>query len=670
MYIFGIAFLAYILGLFYFSPIRFQTITDLSVLLILGFSIAYYKKKLRSLTQKHWLFILSANLLLLYIFSYNLDMVPETSIPRYKLYFKVSYFALILLLNFHLFRVRNLSFLFLLVTLCVTNISISWYFLGFTIKNIPLLMFALCYLPLVFRSKKLVNDAIDKILLAIVIYLLCILPLSYDYFNSVLSTSYFTLSIIVFFIARSLPSRIYQKILLKQLLSVFFITNLFIFSAKINYLLVDKALLGLKVNFGGFNTNSLGGMYCLYFIILVFNRSLFKDKIPSLFYFGSLVSASFLFVSFHNRSSYIGVTIAFSIFLLVNNQLRISEYFGKIKKLYLVGILCLFILCSFFALFYIYNHSNFDSFKIRLSIWDFYLKEIFLYSPWFGFGIDAPYIHAAIDTERLLDSNTASEYLGFIHTFGPNIHSHNVFIQVLFSLGIIGLGLCLTFLTLSIIHLIKNETKRSSFYFIFGMALISLFVHELFDYTLADPATFFPAMVLLGFLLQTKRQSKTKVHKDVYLNLILSILVLVIFIISWQYIIMFKKMESIKHLVKTDLVGNAFIPAGMKASSDKFERYEELRKYLMFDSWNYKSIAMDGEVYFSKYHSDLEPENNLEASKRKYLECIHSNFYQAFCYFRLMQISSIKNDKVEEENYRLKLILMDRYQLIKEETYR
>ncbi len=670
MHIFGIAFLAYILGLFFFSPIRFQTITDLSVLLILGFSIAYYKRTVRSLTQKHWVFILSANLLMLYIFSYNLDMIPVTSIPRYKLYFNVSYFALILLLNFHLFRVRNLSFLFLLVTICVTNISISWYFLGFTIKNIPLLMFALCHLPLVFKSKKIINDAIDKILLAIVIYLLCILPLSYDYFNSVLSTSYFTLSIVVFFIARSLPTRIYQKILLKKMLSVFFITNLFIFSAKLNYLLIDKTLLGLKVNFGGFNTNSLGGMYCLYFILLVFSRSLFKSRIQRLVYYGSLVSATFLFVSFHNRSSYIGVTVAISIFLLVNNRVRINEYYRTIKKIYFVGIISLLFLSIFFALFYIYKNSNFDSFKIRLSIWDFYLKEIFLYSPWFGFGIDAPYIHAAIDTERLLDSNTASEYLGFIHTFGPNIHSHNIFIQILFSLGIIGLGLCLIFLTLTFMHLFKDETRRSPFYLIISVALISLFVHELFDYTLADPATFFPAMVLLGFLLQTKRQSKTRVHKDVYLNLILSILVLVIFIISWQFIIMFKKMESIKHLVKTDLVGNAFIPAGMKASSDKFERYEELRKYLMFDSWNYKSIAMDGEVYFSKYHSGLEPEDNLEASKRKYLECIHSNFYQAFCYFRLMQISSIKKDKVEEGNYHLKLILMDRYQLIKEETYR
>lgn len=670
MYIFGIIFNAYILGLFFFSPIRFQTITDLSVLLVFGISIAFYKRKLKNLSQRHWVFILSANLLLLYIFSYNLDMIPVTSIPRYKLYFKVSYFALILLLNFHLFRFRNLSFLILLTAICVTNISISWFFLGFTIKNIPLLMFVLCYLPLVFKSKSFIVDPIDKILILIIIFLFIILPFSYDYFNSILGTSYFVLSILIFFISRNLQSQQYQRILLKQMLLVFFITNLFIFSGKLNYLLVDKTWLGLKVNFAGFNTNSLGGMYCLYFILLIFNRSIFKSKIQSIVYFVSLLSATFLFVSFHNRSSYIGVIIAVSIYLLVSNRTRLKESYLRLKKLYLVGILGFFFISSLLALVYIYNHSNFDSFKIRLSIWDFFLREIFLYSPVIGFGIDAPYIHAAIDTQRLLDPHTASEYLGFIHTFGPNIHSHNVFIQILFSLGFIGLFLCLSFFTLSVRFFIKDETKRTPFHFILSLALVCLFVHELFDYTLADPATFFPAMVILGLLLQKRKQSEVRVKKNLHFDLIHFILMIVIIFLSWQYIIMFKKMESIKHLVKTDIVGNAFIPANTKVSFDKLERYEGLSKYLIFDSWNHKSLAMDGEVDVLRYNSGLEPEKSLGAAKQKFVACVVSNPYQSFCYFRLMQISAIFGLKEEEESYRKQFILTDRYQLIKEENYK
>lgn len=228
---------------------------------------------------------------------------------------------------------------------------------------------------------------------------------------------------------------------------------------------VKKGLAGSRGNRAAFGIMiGIGAAYCLCLYM--------KNKILSLslfFYFSFFLIFSFA------RTAWVGILCAIIVFLIIN----FKKFSKKDKKIFL-----LLILLSVFCLVLLY--FNIDSVNARFNsllagestyrfkIWK-YSFDMFLKQPILGYGVDS---------FGKLPNNI----------FYPNIAltSHNFILEILLSIGLIGLLFCI----LSI-YLVCKELYINSIFLPVGIFIIVSFLFNAGSFSGKD---FLSSLVLLVFL--------------------------------------------------------------------------------------------------------------------------------------------------------------------------
>jgi len=304
---------------------------------------------------------------------------------------------------------------------------------------------------------------------------------------------------------------------------------------------------------------------------------------------------------------------------------------------------------------------------IRLGIWKFFLKEIFTFSPFIGFGAEVPYLHASLEVDATVMGDSYLEYLNFLKIFGPNIHSHNLIIQIFYSFGSFGL---VTFILYFGMFCKNLDSRMISSYWITAMSVLSFFVHEIVDYTIADPSSFYLLCIHIGFLsFFLKKQTTIKIGM-LYEKLpvfLYKIIYLYIILVTWNLSIFLKQVFALKNHLSRDQIGNFYIPK-MNILTDKERRaFERLDDFTFYQSWNSYYFMLKAELEYSSYRQNTTQESALTILDFK--KCTLANSNQTFCFFRLSEVYGLTGDLENSKKYSEITKLKDPYGIVRGFSY-
>src|SRR5262245_20452381 len=110
--------------------------------MVVGAAVCFLHRK-RFQKPQDYLFYFTCIVMLTTAFVNCITFLGVTPVPRLKLYLKTFYLFSFFLLQVAIWRGASKQRLFLIVILLSSNIFLSWYYLGVTLRSIPLLLFVL-----------------------------------------------------------------------------------------------------------------------------------------------------------------------------------------------------------------------------------------------------------------------------------------------------------------------------------------------------------------------------------------------------------------------------------------------------------------------------------------------------------------------------------------------
>ncbi len=387
-----------------------------------------------------------------------------------------------------------------------------------SIKNLFLWIFCIWIISIPFKNSVY---QVSTVLLILIFLLDLIKSRNYTYFRDLfyIYKEYFlvfSLIILSIFISNflneipksgwnSLFSYIYRYALICIILIYFYSKNIFSKNTIRLFILISLGIQGLdgvyqafvgydlfKHNIGGFaegltgatfNRNNFGFFMGLGLLISYFSLiKKFSFDIKNMMFFLLLIVFIFCTLFSYSRATWVAVFVCLSLYSIIN--------YKKINLKYLIVFVIVIV-----ATFYLFNFS--DNLLIRFHslvsgdssnryiIWIKAIEMIFQ-KPLFGWGIDSWEIFGI------------KEYAGI----------HNIYLEVLFSLGVLGF-LCFSyFLFLIIKNIIKN---RNYILFIF---LIYFLVIGSFDHSILEGKTYLSSLTLLIFFIFSNNINKILINEQ------------------------------------------------------------------------------------------------------------------------------------------------------------
>lgn len=402
----------------------------------------------------------------IYIYSINSENLPATFIPSFRNVMKLIFFIQSLLL-IYLFRKAKLSFgeKYIAVGLFLVFPITGFYHLGVTLKAIPVLIYFLVFFPFVSKFKKGNLSRSLLSFLALNVSLFVLFFLSYDRYHSLTSLAYLLTLVFLFLIisTRQIDFRYRNGM---KLISVFVFQSVIVLII-LNILEILKGKSGFKTHIAGINPNSIGGFLALVGLpVLYFLKTKVKKSYFLAFCFLTIV---LLFFSFSRTSM---LVFAFGLAYIYFSEVRLKLSLYQVSSLFIFLIISLAFL--FYAIFSL-DKFNFMSFFHRVEIWNLFIKETTYFAFLFGFGLDAPFMHIFLP---VFEDGSPLTYIDFIHKFGPNLHAHNLFLQIYFNFGVTGLATVI----LVLLFLFYKNFKNKFFIIVFFPFLF----FSLFEFTSAD----------------------------------------------------------------------------------------------------------------------------------------------------------------------------------------
>ncbi|MCB1143297.1 MAG: O-antigen ligase family protein [Leptospiraceae bacterium] len=415
-----------------------------------------------------------------------------------------------------------------------------------------------------------------------------------------------------------------------------------------------SSLGSLKEYIAGYNINILGGFITV-FLIPSFYYLLKFHKKQYLLQIGLLIFSIFILVYIFSRATFFGVfttsILSFAYFLHINIKKKVqlpsfTNYF--------------FVIIVLITLIFLYTKRemflNSSSFLIRISIWKLFLKEIYTYSLYFGFGLDSPVLHASLPP--VLPFELSNNFKEFLNQFGLFLHAHNMIVQMLYNFGIIGFLISVFFVIIIIRYYLKNK-PRLSLDKVFTFSLMGMAIHELFDFTFFDTSILIPSVILIGLLVQSKSE---KVISDSLINKFVVISLVLIFFFSIDIVSFLNQTRIIRNNYITDSIGNFIIKKDEVIEKENFERFVFYDSLRIYKKWNYKSNQLSGEFFYSLYKREKKPEF-LNKANDYYEDCIQNNKYLTVCYYRLSQINKDLGNNTKSKEMEDKSRLYDKYNI-------
>ncbi len=636
--------IVYLSGITFFDISNHQLIRDLSFPAILGLAIYSYLDR-KNITVFKILFLVSSGLFLLYSFSNGMYYLPATKIPKLKILIKVIYYASLFVLFSDVYRKKDIVTTFLKVIFLGTNIFLAWYYLGLTLRSLPVLVYSIPFF-VYFISSRRINIPLDFLSVAAILFAISATIstlLSADKWIAFLGMCHFLTGLLLFFIGRGIKKEEDLKEVIFLMIGFFGICCIAFSGFIVYYIILGSGNL-LESNIASFHVNGIGGMIALFFPLLFYGLR-HKNTTFKVFLYLSFIAVVFVLIKSESRAAMIGVAV--SLFLIAGYYIFSGcRSHRRHVILVVLGAIPILILTIIFFQNFIKTDEFLSSrtLMIRFSVWELFLSRVVHFAPYFGFGPDNVAMNAVLPA-NLLRKETINDYLFFIHNSGINLHGHNILIQYLFSYGSIGLALFLVFMMRSVLHFKKMYFASSEKFgmLIFIFALISIFCQEMLDFTFVDTFTFFPCLFFLGAINGYRDQPadilEIKSFSSIYFRLFVHVFIVIFYMVSfyesYNVCVLLNQHKVAGNYINADIFENLLFKT--VPDSVTMGRLISLENRKLPEFIYPRNLQFGGEIYWTLPDKSTK---NLENARLKFEACVRLYSYSAFCHRRLYDIYS------------------------------
>ncbi|HNE22392.1 MAG: O-antigen ligase family protein [Leptospirales bacterium] len=638
------------------------------VMVVLPFWV-YHRRRFKTLADH--VFFWASVLTITHSFLNGITYLADTPVPRLKLYLKTFFLASILLWGIAWFRGASRSLLVALCILFSANVLLSWYFLGFTLRSTVLAAYLIGGLVYALEEVETVRlDYRDAAMVLLFGAGLLSTIFSWDRSSAFFGYTHLGLALPLFFLGRHLSKTADVPEFLRN--CVFAFSGVMIMFAV--FLLVTLYTSGQPLTdkmekIAGYHVNGLGASIALFLPLCIYVGV--NDSNPWVRIWSrscAIISAGMLLI-ISSRGSMVGVIISLLLLVIQVRRVRLSGWSARAIVILLIGAGAVVLYFVEPLRQYVQALGSPESMKIRLMIWRLHIANVLHYSPWIGFGPDTFIINAVIPPA---DPELSGALKPFMRGFGPIVHAHNVFVQLLQDFGLLGI-LFSVILGVSVAgvawrFLFGADAPGLRSYLPYGFAaLTALFVQGLFDYTLSDPMTYYPAVMILGMILQVapgKHALEMSLHKITSIVFGAGIvLFVVLFWMGWNRTLYISETSVFRGQTLSDRFGNVTF-LGISVFTDEQIRAFQFRDRLLLPgNTDHRIEQLAGEFYFQRFKRQGYTDG-LTVARSRFERCLAIHPYSALCAWRLSTIHHELGSKTEEERYLDLASIHDPYKLV------
>ena len=555
-------------------------------------------------------------------------------------------------------------FFFLVVLLCVLPLPVYWLSTDyFMVSKKPMILIAAGILFLSKSRKKLRLHYLEGFFIFLILFQ--ILSMAWCFSSSALLTSIFNnLFFLVVLICFTNWIHFSQELIAKILLifNSLLVVSLVIFWVQIY---IDDGFLSMEgytkmAKYFGYNPNYLASLLTISFPF--YPLIIRQNKSRNAWMYGLIVLHVLVIISLNSRISLL-ITIATCIFFLVSlNSIKKSILRICIFLITILGLLLIISIVfqdqqSFFAQL---NPTRFDG--DRFKIWSLTISDLFLQKPLGGFGSN---------NWHLLFPTTNLEELEFsLFQARSYTHAHNIFIEQLSDLGIIGMTpfLLFTFWPAYQFNKLNNKSEIHPYFLIFIIYLALASVYGV----LYSAVTTFSGPTILWLFAISKINSSYQKSMDIRpiqfafakVGLVLVILFSLVFFGSKFYqhrqYALYKSARSKKEWKRAEnkllnIYNNYLFPtySEFRSSAEMISRFYNKKNPDKAILWMQKSIAdqpynIQNKLRLAKLFLD---QKEFENSKTIFNEVIELNSTILEAYINLAQIGLIEKKPKDFEQY-------------------
>ncbi|MEM7181966.1 MAG: O-antigen ligase family protein [Spirochaetota bacterium] len=390
-----------------------------------------------------------------------------------------------------------------------------------------------------------------------------------------------------------------------------------------------------------------------------------------LFYL-ALIALSLIVLYFtHSRASILATGLSFTYILVLFVKKRVTlvrnRSFLWMLALFVV-FLCLVVINSKYSNIF----TNFDTVRIRFSIWKYFFSITSREFPIFGIGPDNESLLAYFSA-RGMEPQNIKHITNYITLTQASPHAHNLTVQLFNHYGVFGIGVYLFIISYFAFFFIRSffYKKEPMAIFLSLICLLAIFIQELFDYTMPDPVIFSPMMLFLGMfgstMKITTRDTSTYKNWLIFKRVVIVFLFGFTLLVSWNY-----TMRNYIHTIfKKRLVYDAFENYKFVVPLELFP--SKVKQFLKMDSY-YLPIKLDskreiltGFVYWELYRNrNYSKKEYCKIAVERFENCVSINPYLPICYYKLAQIYKHEGDVKKSQFYLNESKKRDPFQLVKE----
>ena len=366
----------------------------------------------------------------------------------------------------------------LLASLVLIIYSNSTIIRAYLIFVFPVVLLLLTIYVLLYNKPVYISH-VDKLWYIVISYLLLSLPFSYDSKESLIFVSYFVIIILIMTLLKSstniqqgLIKLFYRFALLYSVITIisFFVRDLI--PKYFSFLFFSERLLLIRneINRGAFS--GLAGevannMFSISIGLGVLLNNIIVNKKRSLINLTLIIIMVASLLLTQKRSV---IVVLFLLLILMtvalkNNRTAVKRGYKLILTLIIIAILLASISLDFSTVFNRFTVGQGLNLSGRDDLWDF-AKGMFFNKPWFGYGI-----------------GTYNTYCNEVGYFSNAMHAHNIYVQMLSELGIVGFIILMTaFLTtlMETVKIMRNTMKLTDKSELKVASLFSLYMQLFF----------------------------------------------------------------------------------------------------------------------------------------------------------------------------------------------
>lgn len=659
-------FILFICFYLYFNDAQPTLIKELAANTFIGFVLfsIWQKKKIKDLDS--YFFIFSSLCLILYTSITGMIFLPDSLVARQKLYLKFIFYLSVAVF-FILYRLEVDKKMLIFYTILASS---HIYLYRYHYSSIAILFYLVANLSLLKRFSLSKQNVFD-----ILVFLLFTASITstyssfyYNGTNAVFGFFHLVSGLILYLYFKYLDDKEvigvirYSHFFYGICLSLYFIFILiYIFSHDFNP--------NFSLSIGGFHVSNIGSMVAVNFpAVLVIYLFFQNDKRTKAIYILLILLSLIILFYTHSRASTLGVIVS-SFFVII--------YFFKLGKDKKFKILPVLLFLALFTLVFVGRKLfqsevfNTNSLIARKSIWETYIDRVLHHSILFGFGSNNEFFNTFLPIDYLSET-VLTDLRYYFSNFQANPHAHNLYIQFFYNYGLYGL-LILTGIIFCTFALLAQKTIRKDISLnemIAYAVLTSIFFQEIFDYTMLDAMTYFPAAFALGIIsrysYQIKSLEQLKSFSTVNIKIIYALqffIALFISMIGFNLCLSEKVKMLFKNQYTIDNFSNLKFKDTSVFSENKLKEFRKLDSMFLPINLDDKKEQFSAQIYLEVFKISKD-KKDLDLAEKNFQKCILIFPNSAVCYRKLEEIELLRENQETANLYNKKYKENDPFGLV------